>query len=96
MLSESECSDDECIQASIITSLTDKFDIIEEESDGNCLFRALSIGCFGSPDYHFNIRESIWNYILHNRKIFADHLPQDIDNIYRKCLKMENWEENLK
>ena len=38
MLSESECSDDESIQASIITSLTDKFDIIEEESDGNCFF----------------------------------------------------------
>ena len=37
MLSESECSDDESIQASIITSLTDKFDIIEEESDGNGL-----------------------------------------------------------
>ena len=59
MLSESECSDDESIQASIITSLIDKFDIIEEESDGNCLFRALSRGCFGSPDYHFDVRESI-------------------------------------
>ena len=37
MLSESECSDDESIQASIITSLTNKFDIIEEEFYGNCL-----------------------------------------------------------
>ena len=59
MLSKSECSDDESIQASIIISLTDKFDIIEEESDEDCLFRALSRGCFGSPDYHFDIRESI-------------------------------------
>ena len=70
MLSESECSDDENTQASIITSLTNKFDIIEEEFDGNCLFRALRKGCFGSPDYHFDIRESIWYYILHNRKRF--------------------------
>ena len=30
------------IQSSIITALTDKFDIVEQESDGNCLFRALS------------------------------------------------------
>ena len=59
MLSESEFSDDESIQALIITSLTDKFDIIEEESNGNCLFRVLSRGCFGFPDYHFDIRESI-------------------------------------
>ena len=79
MLSESECSDDESIQASIITSLTDKFDIMEEESDGNCLFRAISRGCFESPDCYFGIRESIWDYIFYNRKRFADHLPQDID-----------------
>ena len=91
MLSESECSDDESIQASIITSLTDKFDIIEEESDGNCLFRALSRGCFGSPDYHFDIRESIWDYILHNRKRFADHLPQDIDEYIQKMLEDGEW-----
>ena len=70
MLSESECSDDESTQASIITSLTHKFDIIEEEFDGNCLFRALCRGYFGSPDYHFDISESIWDYILHNRKRF--------------------------
>ena len=96
MHSESECLDDESIQESIITSLTDKFDIIEEESDGNCLFRALSRRCFGSPDYHFDIRESIWDYILHNRKRFADYLPQEIDEYIQKSLKMENGEENLK
>ena len=88
MLSELEFSDDESIQASIITSLTDKFDIIEEESDGNCLFRALSRGCFGSPDYHLDIRESIWDYILQNRK---DHLPQDIDEYIQKMLEDGEW-----
>ena len=91
MLSESECSDDESIQASIITSLTDKFDIIEVGSYGNCLFRALSRGCFGSHDYHFDIRESIWDYILHNRKRFADHLPQDIDEYIQKMLEDGEW-----
>ena len=91
MLSESECSDDESIQASIVTSLTDKFDIIEEESDGNCLFRALSRRCFGSPDYHFDIRESIWDYIFHNRKSFVDNLPQDIDEYIQKMLEDGEW-----
>ena len=55
-------------------------------------FRALSRGCFGSPDYHFDIRESIWDYILHNRKRFADHLPQDIDEYIQKMLGDGEWE----
>ena len=91
MFSESECSDNENIQASIITSLTDKFDIIKEEPDGNFLFRALNRRCFGSPDYRFDIRESIWDYILHNRKRFADHLPQDIDEYIHKMLEDGEW-----
>ena len=43
ILSESEWSENEDIQASIITFLTDKFNITEEEPDGNCLFRALIV-----------------------------------------------------
>ena len=77
ILSESEWSENEDIQASIITSLTDRFNITEEEPDGNWLFRALRRGFFGSPEFHGEIRESIWDYILHNNKRFANHLPQE-------------------
>ena len=35
MHSESECSETENVQAFIITALTDMFDIIYEEPDGN-------------------------------------------------------------
>ena len=35
MHNESECLETEDVQASIITDLTDMFDIIYEESDGN-------------------------------------------------------------
>ena len=35
MRCESECSETEDVQASIITALTDMFDIIYEEPDGN-------------------------------------------------------------
>ena len=38
ILSELEWSENEDIQASNISSLTDKFNITEEEPDGNCLF----------------------------------------------------------
>ena len=35
----------------------------------------------------FDIRESIWNYILNNKKRFAYHLPQDIDEYIQKMLE---------
>ena len=44
ILTEESGSEIEDIQSSIITALTDKFDIVEQEPDGNCLFRALSAG----------------------------------------------------
>ena len=39
ILTEESGSEIEDIQSSIITALTDKFDIVEQEPDGNCLFR---------------------------------------------------------
>ena len=61
ILGESEWSENEDIQASIITSLTDKFNITEEKPDGNSLFRYLSRGCFGSPEFHGEIRKFKWD-----------------------------------
>ena len=44
MLTEENGSEIEDIQSSILTALTDKFDIVEQEPDDNCLFRALNAG----------------------------------------------------
>ena len=56
VFTESSWSEIEDIQSEIITALSDKFDIIKEESDGNCMFRALSRGWFGTQLYHNKIR----------------------------------------
>ena len=64
VFTESSWSDIEDIQSEIITALSDKFDIIKEESDGNCMFWALSRGWFGTPLCHNKIRESICDYII--------------------------------
>ena len=66
ILSESKWEENEEIQKSIITSLTDKFNITEEEPDGNNLSRVLSRGWFESTEFHGEIKESNWDYILHN------------------------------
>ena len=65
VFTESSWSEIEDIQSEIITALSDKFDIIKEESDGNCMFRALSWGWFGTPLCHNKIRESICDYTQH-------------------------------
>ena len=44
VFTESSWSEIEDIQSEIITALCDKFGIIKEESDGNCMFRELSRG----------------------------------------------------
>ena len=65
VFSESSWSEIEDTQSEIITALSDKFDIIKEESDGNGMFRALSRGWFGTPLCHNKIRESICDYTQH-------------------------------
>ena len=91
ILCELEWSENEDIKAPVITSLTDKFKITEEEPDWNCLFKALSRGCFGSTGFNGEIRESIWDYILHNNQMFANHLPQEANEYVHKMLEDGEW-----
>ena len=78
------CYEKEDAQASIITALTDMFDIIYEEPDENWLFRALSRGWFGSPDYYSEVREIFIDYILHNSRRFVKPFTRGIRWIYPK------------
>ena len=96
MHSESECSETEDVQTSIITALTYIFDIIYEEPDENWLFRTLSRGWFGSSDYFSEVREVLIDYILHNSRRFENHLPEEL-NEYRitLCLSPSKIEEIL-
>ena len=87
VFTESSWSEIEDIQSEIITALSDKFDIIKEESDGNCMFRALSRGWFGTPLYHNKIREFVCDYITYHSDRFKDHLPWDINEYIDRMLE---------
>ena len=91
ILTEESGSEIEDIQSSIITALTDKFDIVEQEPDDNCLFRALSAGWFGSSTYFSEVRESVWDYILHNSERFKVHLPDEFDKYIETMLEDGEW-----
>ena len=51
MLTEESEFKIEDTQSSIITALTDKFDVVEQEHNDNYLFRTLSIDYLGSSTY---------------------------------------------
>ena len=92
-----ECgSEIEDIQSSIITALTDKIDIVEQELDGNCLFRALSAGWFGSPTYFNEVREvyEITFCIIQKDSKFIYLI--NLISILKLCLRTENGEVSLK
>ena len=91
VFTESSWSEVEDIQSEIITALSDKFDINKEESDGNCMFRALSRGWFGTPLYHNMIKESICDYIAYHSDRFKDHLPWDINEYIDRMLEDGEW-----
>ena len=94
--SESECSKREDVQASIITALTDMFEIIYEEPEENWLFWALRRGWFGSPGYYSEVREILINYILHNSTRFENHLPEELNEYIKNMMEDSEWVENLK
>ena len=77
VLHESSWSEIEDIKSEIIAARSDKFDINKEESDGNCMFRVLSRGWFGTPLYHNKIRESICYYIIKSCSGTCLSLPGD-------------------
>ena len=52
-------------------SITDIFDLHEEEADNNCMFRALSRTTFGSSDYHKEVRAQVVDYMTANIERFS-------------------------
>ena len=96
MLTEESGSEIEDIQSSIITALTDKFDIVEQEPNCNCLFRALSAGWIGSSTYFSEVRRvyKITFYIIQKDSKFI-YLMNSI-SILKLCLRTENGEVSLK
>ena len=75
IFSKLSCSKSEEVQLFIITALSDIFRIIQEEPNGNCLFRALSRGWFRNSECYANVRVSLCDYFLQNSIWFEQLLP---------------------
>ncbi len=56
------------------------FEMIEQEGDGNCLFRAVSLQVYGSADNHSEVRERCMDYMAQNEEHFSDFIAASSDD----------------
>lgn len=56
------------------------YEMIEQEGDGNCLFRAVSLQVYGSSDNHTEVRECCMDYMAQNEEHFSDFIAASSDD----------------
>jgi hypothetical protein len=66
-----------------------------QAGDGNCQFRALSVGLYGKPDYHKNIRREAISYIKRNSKDFQVFLGEDFKEWTKNMSRDGVWGDEL-
>jgi len=66
-----------------------------QKGDGNCQFRSLSYGLFGTPDYHRTVRKTTVDYIFRNRQYFEDFLGLDFKEWAKQMARERTWGDEL-
>ena len=69
----------------------DLFYIYNEDGVGNCLFRAVSILIYGTPDHHKDIRETVCDYIATRYGRFYDFILGDLNDCIDQILDEGTW-----
>lgn len=70
-------------------------EIDSQAGDGNCQFRALSVGLYGKPDYYKNIRREAISYIKRNSKDFQAFLGEDFKDWTKQMSRDGVWGDEL-
>ena len=95
ILTESNCSlKIEHWKFTFSNKLHDIYNLIREEGDNNCMFRALSRTTFGSPEYHSSIRVQVVNYIETNKSHFEDFIDGDFNQYMSLIRETYYWRGN--
>ena len=93
IISESACSSDLSYHQSFSTSLLDLFKLGKIQGDDNCLFRALCKLAFGDDSFHLVVRQTVCDYMIHNRDRFEQYMEEDttIDQYISKIFLNGEW-----
>lgn len=70
-------------------------DMEVQEGDGNCQFRALSFGLFGTPQHHAIVRRAAVNYIHRRKRDFEAFLGEDFRVWAKQMGKKGIWGDEL-
>ena len=66
-----------------------------QRGDGNCQFRSLSFGLFGTPDHHAFVRRSCVDHMLQRRGDFEAFLGEDFRGYVREMGRDGVWGDEL-
>ena len=70
-------------------------DMAVQRGDGNCQFRSLSYGLFGTPKYHKNTRKACVDHINRRRGEFEAFLGEDFKSYVRSMARDGEWGDEL-
>ena len=86
---ESKWSKEEEEELKFNLSIFDLFEEVPIRGDGNCMFRILALGVFGSENSYPLIREMIWDFIHTNSERFILFITdEDLDNYLKNIEKI--------
>ena len=57
-------------------------EMVEQEGDGNCLFRAVSLQVYGDPNNHAEVRKRCMDFMAQNEEHFAQFIPDEPFRVY--------------
>jgi OTU-like cysteine protease len=69
--------------------------MVVQKGDGNCQFRSLSYGLFGTPDYHRTVRKTTVDYIFRYRQYFELFLGEDFKAWAKQMSRDRTWGDEL-
>jgi len=69
--------------------------IVEQEQDGNCLFRSISHQLYDSGDYHRTVRETCMRYIDGESSYFRAFVVGDFDAYVTRMCQSGEWGDHL-
>jgi hypothetical protein len=70
-------------------------DMEVQAGDGNCQFRSLSVGLFGTPHHHLIVRRTTLNYVHRHKRDFEAFLGEDFRVWAKQMGKCGVWGDEL-
>jgi hypothetical protein len=79
---ENECRSDHTSESFILALKKRGLEVVEQEGDGNCLFRAVSLQVYGDSDSHMDVRRRCLDFMAKDEAHFAPFIQNESFHSY--------------